>query len=100
MDDSIVLDGPDYQKYQMFIDVLNWIVILCQLDVAYSASSLARFVNQNEFKDSIIVENGNEGILGIALSLKMKDQCLDAEKLNDVKVPDMLFDEMVITAYI
>eukprot|EP00957_Ditylum_brightwellii_P074131 5633170-Ditylum_brightwellii.AAC.1 len=44
LDDTKVLDETTHQKYQMLIGMLNWIVILRRLDIAYTVSSLARFV--------------------------------------------------------
>eukprot|EP00957_Ditylum_brightwellii_P000399 30999-Ditylum_brightwellii.AAC.3 len=45
LDDFEVLNSRDYQKYQMLIGMLNWIVILGCLDVACTMSSLACFVD-------------------------------------------------------
>eukprot|EP00957_Ditylum_brightwellii_P016105 1212872-Ditylum_brightwellii.AAC.1 len=44
LDDTKVLDDMAHQQYQMLIGMLNWIVTLGRLDIAYAVSSLARFV--------------------------------------------------------
>eukprot|EP00957_Ditylum_brightwellii_P079598 6052738-Ditylum_brightwellii.AAC.2 len=44
MGDSEVLNGVDHQKYQMLPSMLNWIVIIGHLDIAYAVCLFACFV--------------------------------------------------------
>jgi hypothetical protein len=44
MDDTtVVLDDDGHRKYQMLIGILNWIVTIGRLDVAFATMSLSRF---------------------------------------------------------
>ena len=38
-----LLDDKGHQRYQMLIRMLNWIVCIGRMDVAYATSSLSRF---------------------------------------------------------
>ena len=40
---SELLDDKDHQQYQMLIGMLNWIVCIGIMDVAYATASLYRF---------------------------------------------------------
>ena len=42
-DDSEVLHDDDHRKFQMLIGILNWVVTVGRLDVAYATMSLSRF---------------------------------------------------------
>ena len=42
-DASALLDEEDHQRYQMLIGMLNWIVCIGRIDIAFSTSSLSRF---------------------------------------------------------
>eukprot|EP00957_Ditylum_brightwellii_P177254 13503136-Ditylum_brightwellii.AAC.1 len=42
-DDFRVLGDSDHQKYQMLLCMMNWIVTIGRLDIAYAMSSLAHF---------------------------------------------------------
>eukprot|EP00957_Ditylum_brightwellii_P090773 6912662-Ditylum_brightwellii.AAC.1 len=48
MDNSEVLNGSDHQKYQILLGMLNWIVIIGRLDIAYDVSLLACFAVEEE----------------------------------------------------
>jgi hypothetical protein len=43
LDDSPLLNDDQHRKYQMIIGMLNWVVTIGRLDVAFSTSSLSRF---------------------------------------------------------
>lgn len=43
-DGSELLDDDDHRKYQMLIGMLNWVVTIGRIDIAYAVSSLSRFV--------------------------------------------------------
>eukprot|EP00957_Ditylum_brightwellii_P172238 13111713-Ditylum_brightwellii.AAC.2 len=98
---SEVLNRADHQKYQMLLGMLNWIVILSRLDIAYVVSLLACFAvcprkGHNtralytfgylkkkpsrririDHRDPVVVKNEAEGKL------------------------EPFFDELVITAYV
>eukprot|EP00957_Ditylum_brightwellii_P076290 5798556-Ditylum_brightwellii.AAC.1 len=101
MDNSPTLSDVDHQKYQMLISMLNWIVILGYIDIAYSVASLVRFVacpHQGhtdralyvfgylkkrpnwritiDFCDPIVVKNGAEGLLDIDVAVKLRNSIL------------------------
>ena len=40
---SELLDDKDHQQYQMLIGMLNWIVCIGRMDVAYATAPLSRF---------------------------------------------------------
>ena len=42
-DDSKVLNDIDHKKFQMLIGMLNWLVNIGRLDIAFATSSLSRF---------------------------------------------------------
>ena len=42
-DTSEFLNEMQHQRYQMFIGMLNWIVCIGRIDIAFSTSSLSRF---------------------------------------------------------
>ena len=43
MDDSEVLDDETHRKFQMLIGIMNWVVTIGRLDIAYATMSLSRF---------------------------------------------------------
>ena len=125
LDDSQILNDEDHTKYQMLIGMLNWIVTIGRLDIAFATSSLSRFVacprkghldralyvfgylkkrpNRRiriDSRDPIIVENGAETQLDIDYQQKFHDQYPDAEESLDDKVPKPILDELQITAYV
>ena len=42
-DESKVLNDVDHKKFQMLIGMLNWLVNIGRLDIAFATSSLSRF---------------------------------------------------------
>jgi hypothetical protein len=42
-DDSEILNDDDHQKFQMLIGIMNWVVTIGRLDVAFATMSLSRF---------------------------------------------------------
>ena len=42
-DTSLLLDDGGHQKYQTFIGIMNWIVCIGIMDVAFATSSILRF---------------------------------------------------------
>eukprot|EP00957_Ditylum_brightwellii_P146653 11163539-Ditylum_brightwellii.AAC.1 len=125
LDKSALLNDSDHQKYQMSIGMLNWVIILSQINITYTVSFLSPFVacprkgHRNralyvfgylkkkpkrqiriDSHDPIVVKNSAEGNLDVDLLEKLREQYLDAEELLDNKVPTPLFEEIVITAYI
>lgn len=125
LDDSTLLSDEDHTKYQMLIGMLNWIVTIGRLDIAFATSSLSRFVasprrghmdralyifgylkkrpNRRiriDSRDPIIVKNGAESQSEIDYKDKFKDQYPDAEESLDEKVPKPLLNELQITAYV
>ena len=125
LDDSTLLSDEDHTKYQMLIGMLNWIVTIGRLDIAFATSSLSRFVasprrghmdralyifgylkkrpNRRiriDSRDPIIVKNGAKSQLEIDYKDKFKDQYPDAEESLDEKVPKPLLNELQITAYV
>eukprot|EP00957_Ditylum_brightwellii_P070971 5393211-Ditylum_brightwellii.AAC.1 len=125
MDTSEILTDSDHQKYQMLIGMLNWIVTLGRIDITFAVSSLSRFAAcprkghmeraiyvfgylkkkpnrriKMDSRDPIIVKNGAEGQLDVDLSAQLRDQYPEAEEEVDKNVPEPLFDELAITAYV
>jgi hypothetical protein len=43
LDDSPLLNNDKHQKYQIIIRMLNWVITIGRLDVAFSTSSLSHF---------------------------------------------------------
>ena len=125
MDETDILSDDEHTKYQMLIGMLNWIVTLGRIDIAYAVSSLSRFVaaprkghlkralyvfeylkkkfNRRiiiDSSDPIIVKNGAEGNLDEDLSEKLLEFYPDAKEQVDRKLPKPLFNEISITAYV
>ena len=44
LDKSKHLDDDEHTKYQMLIGMLNWIVTIGRIDIAFAVSSLSRFI--------------------------------------------------------
>ena len=43
IDDSEVLSDDDHRKFQMLIGIMNWVVTIGRLDIAFATMSLSRF---------------------------------------------------------
>lgn len=125
LDETELLGDEDHTKYQMLIGMLNWIVTLGRIDIAFAVSSLSRFValprkghteralyvfgylkkkvNRRirvDSKDPILVKNGAEGLIDEDLSARLNEQYPDAEEMIDEKLPKPLIDELTITTYV
>lgn len=125
LDDTEQLGDEQHTQYQMLIGMLNWVVTIGRLDIAFAVSSLSRFVacprkghldralyvfgylkkfpNRRiriDSRDPIVVANGAEGHLEIDLSEKFQEQYPDAKEQKDDKLPKPLFDELAITTYV
>ena len=125
LDDTAILSGESHQKYQMLIGILNWIVALGRLDIAFATSSLSRFVacprqghmdralyvfgylkkrpNRRyviDSRDPKILANGAEGLIDEDLTKSLKSQYPDSEELLDPSCPEPLFEELKITAFV
>ena len=125
LDASAILTGEDRQKYQMLIGILNWIVALGRLDIAFATSSLSRFVacprkghmdralyvfgylkkrpNRRyviDSRDPRIIKNGAERLVDEDLTEALKLQYPDSEEMLDPAAPEPLFDEIKITAFV
>jgi len=119
------LDYEEHTKYQMLIGMLNWIVTIGRIDIAFAVSSLSRIIacprqghmdralyvvgylkkysNRKiriDSRDPIVVANGAVGNLEIDISKKLLEQYPDAMEQKDDKLPMPLFDELAISAYV
>ena len=125
LDTSVLLGDSDHTKYQMLIGMLNWIVTIGRIDIAFAVTSLSRFVaspreghmkralhvfgylkkkmNKRiiiDSRDPIIVRNGAEHLLDVDLTEKLEEFYPDSKEEIDEKVPEPLLDELKITAYV
>eukprot|EP00957_Ditylum_brightwellii_P090775 6912663-Ditylum_brightwellii.AAC.1 len=125
MDNSEVLNGSDQQKYQMLLGMLNWIVILGRLGIAYDVSLFARFAAcprkghntralytfgylkkkpnrmiRIDHRDQAVVKNGAEDQLEVDLLAKMRKHYPESEESIDDQLPKTFFDELTVTAYV
>lgn len=122
-DDSEILGDSDHQKYQMLVGMLNWIVCLGRIDVAFATSSLSRFTacprkghldrvlrvfgylkkNKNR---RIVVDSRDPILQGGTDALEkdytkiFEDTYPEAAEEVDVDVPTPLIDEMEITTFV
>ena len=117
LDDLVLLDDEDYTKYLMLIGMLNWIVTIGWIDIAFAVTSLSRFVvsprhghllcvlhvfrylkkkfNKRIVVDSrepIIANNSTEGLLDADLIEKLAEYYPEAKEEIDNKVPEPLLD--------
>ncbi len=124
-DESEILGDEQHTQYQMLIGMLNWIVTLGRIDIAFAVSSLSRFVacprkghldralyvfgylkkkfNRRiviDSRDPILVRNGAESQLDVDLTEKLKEQYPDSKEQVDTKLPKALFEELSITTYV
>jgi hypothetical protein len=123
LDESSPLNDDEHRQYQMLIGMLNWIVCLGRIDVAFSTSSLSRFTAcprkghmdrvlrvfgyLKKYKNRRFVVDSRDPILirgKDALDLDFteifKEFYPDAEEEIDCKVPKPLIDELEITAFV
>ena len=119
-----LLDDKGHQRYQMLIGMLNWIVYIGRMDVAYAAtSSLSRFTacpckghmdcvlqvfgylekykNRHvvvDSRDPIVV--GGKDALALDFVEMFKNNYPDATEEVDSKVPAPMIDKLEITAFV
>ena len=122
-DVSELLDDKGHQRYQMLIGMLNWIVCIGRMDVAYATSSLSRFTacprkghmdrvlrifgylkkykNRRvvvDSRDPIVV--GGKDALALDFVEMFKNNYPDATEEIDSKIPAPMIDELEITAFV
>jgi hypothetical protein len=123
LDASSPLNDDEHRRYQMLIGMLNWIVCLGRIDVAYATSSLSRFTacprkghwdralrvfgylknNKNrriivDSRDPILV--GGKDALDLDFTEIFSEFYPDAAEEVDSKIPKPLIDELEITAFV
>jgi hypothetical protein len=123
LDDSPLLNDDKHRKYQMIIGMLNWVVTIGRLDVAFSTSSLSRFTacpreghldrslhvfgylkkrpNRRIVVDSRdpIFENCEDDF-EIDYTVELESMYPDAFEEIDANLPEAMFDELAITAFV
>ena len=122
-DASALLDEVEHQRYQMLIGMLNWIVCIGRIDVAFSTSSLSRFTASprkghydrairifgylKKYRNKRIVVDSRDSIrvggkdaLDKDYTDLLKDFYPDAAEEIDSKVPKPLIDELEITVFV
>ena len=122
-DASETLDDKGHQRYQMLIGMLNWIVCIGRMDVAYATASLSRFTAcpRKGHMDRVIrvfgylkkyrnrrividsrdpIRLGGKDALGLDFVELFKNTYPDASEEIDSKVPEPLIDELEITAFV
>lgn len=123
MDVSSPLDDESHRKYQMLIGMLNWIVCLGRVDIAFATSSLSRFTAcprkghlervlrifgyLKRYKNRRIVVDSRDPILvGGADAIEVdytevfREQYPDAVEEIDRNIPKPLIEELEITAFV
>ena len=123
LDTTSPLSDDDHRKYQMLIGMLNWIVCLGRIDVAFSTSSLSRFTacprkghldrvlrvfgylkkhNNRRYivdsRDPILV--GGTDALEADYTKTLNEFYPDAVEEIDSRLPEPLIDEIAITAFV
>ena len=122
-DTSELLDDDGHKKYMMLIGMLNWIVCIGRMDVAFAAASLSRysacprkghmdramrvFGYLKKYRNRRIVVDsrdpirvGGKDALNLDFTKTFSEQYPDAAEEVDCKVPKPLVDEMEITAFV
>ena len=122
-DESELLDDKGHQQYQMLIGMLNWIVCIGRMDVAFATSSLSRFTacprkghmdrafrvfgylkkykNRRvviDSRDPILV--GGKDALNMDFTELFQEVYPDAAEEIDTKVPVPMIDELEITTFV
>lgn len=123
MDDSEVLDDTSHRQFQMLIGILNWIVTIGRLDVAFATMSLSRFsacprrghLNRAlkvfgylkkgpnrricvDSRDPML--QGFESDLEKDFSMSLSEDYPDSTEEIDVNLPIQKIDEISITAFV
>ena len=122
-DVSAPLSDGQHTQYQMLIGMLNWIVCLGRLDIAFATSSLSRFTAcprkghlervlrifgyLRKYKNKRIIVDSRDPILvggkdAIDLDFTeiFREQYPDAVEEIDKNIPKPLIDEIEITAFV
>lgn len=122
-DVSAPLSDGQHTQYQMLIGMLNWIVRLGRLDIAFATSSLSRFTacprkghlervlrifgylrkyNNKQIivdsRDPILV--GGKDAIDLDFTEIFREQYPDAVEEIDKNIPKPLIDEIEITAFV
>ena len=122
-DDSEILGDTDHQKYQMLMGILNWVVCVGRMDVAFAGSSLGRFsacprkghlervlrvfgyLKKNKNR-RVVVDSRDPIITGGKDSLDkdfteiLREAYPDAAEEVDTNIPTPLIDELEITTFV
>jgi len=122
-DASELLDDAGHQRYQMLIGMLNWIVCIGRMDVAFSTASLSRFTAcprkghlervlrvfgyLKKYRNRRVVIDSRDPIIKGGKDALAKDYTEifkqfypDAAEELDAKLPNSLVDELEITAFV
>jgi hypothetical protein len=122
-DDSEVLCDDDHRKFQMLIGILNWVVTIGRLDVAYSTMSLSRFSAcprkghleralkvfgylKKRPNRRICVDSRDPMLLGFEKELEqdfrssLSGDYPDSSEEIDTELPVPLIDEISITGFV
>lgn len=122
-DDTPLLNDDDHRKYQMLIGMLVWLVTIGRLDLAYSTTSLSRFVAcpreghlkrvlrvygylKHRKNQRIIVDSRDpkffdeSGAMDVDLCQKLLDQYPWAAEELDANLPEALLDEIALTGFV
>ena len=122
-DKSEPLDDKGHQQYQMLIRMLNWIVCIGRVDVAFATASLSRFTAcprkghmdralrifgyLKKYKNRRIVVDsrdhirvGGKDALNIDYEKLFEETYPDAAEEIDVKFPEPKVDELEITVFV
>jgi hypothetical protein len=122
-DASEPLNDEGHRHYQMLIGMLNWIVCIGRMDVAFATASLSRFSAcprkghmdramrvfgyLKKYRNRRIVIDsrdpirvGGKDALDLDFPEMFKEAYPDAAEEIDSKVPEALIDELEITAFV
>jgi hypothetical protein len=123
MDASPLLDDDGHRDYQMLMGILNWVVVIGRMDIAYAFTSLSRFsiaprkghldralkvfgyLKKYPGKRIIIdsrdpIYEGSEEVYSEDLRDEFEELYPDAAEDIDPDLPDGLVDEMAITVMV
>ena len=122
-DTSRILGDSEHQQYQMLMGILNWVVCLGRIDIAFAVTSLTRFTacpreghmdramrvfgylkkysNRRIVVDSRdpILEGGKDALEKDYTKI-FKDNYPDSTEEIDAKIPIPLIDELEITTFV
>ena len=123
LDTTSPLNDDNHRKYQMLIGMLNWVVCLGRMDVAFSTSSMSRFSacprqghldrvlrifgylkkHKNrryvvDSRDPILI--GGIDALNEDYTKNFEEFYPDAAEEIDERLPEPMIDELAITAFV